>query len=142
MNEWAALNRSIEGVLIKTAPIASSCYPGNPFNSPERCAIVQDQWSNAAHHATWPESIDYPIWTNNSCIPKGSNGYSEGKGCSIGGLPQYTVNATAVEHVSKAMKWASERNIRIVVKGTGHDLNGRCVVLSDLDFLHESLILS
>ncbi|KAJ5593142.1 hypothetical protein N7537_010046 [Penicillium hordei] len=124
-NEWAALNHSIEGVLIKTAPIASSCYLGNPFNSPEECTSVQKKWSYAAHHAAWPESIDYPIYTNNSCVPKGATGYAERKGCSIGGLPQYIVNATTTEHVSWAMKWASKRNIRIVVKGTGHDLNGR-----------------
>lgn len=141
-NEWAALNRSIDGVLVKTAPIASSCYPGNPFNSPENCTSVQDKWYYAAHHAVWPESVDYPIYSNNSCVPKGVTGYAEGKGCNIGGLPQYIVNATTIEHVSKAMSWASKRNIRIVVKGTGHDLNGRYVLRGNLDLLHESLILA
>ncbi|KAJ5311992.1 hypothetical protein N7508_002822 [Penicillium antarcticum] len=124
-NQWSAFNRSIDGVLIETSPVASSCYPGNPFDSPEDCTSVQDKWSYAAYHAVWPESIDYPIYTNNSCVPKGATGYVKGKGCSVGGLPQYVVNATTIEHISKAMKWASERKIRIVVKGTGHDLNGR-----------------
>ncbi|CAG8908607.1 unnamed protein product [Penicillium egyptiacum] len=84
----------------QTAPVASSCYPGNPFDSPEKCTSVQDKWSYAALHAAWPESIDFPIYTNNSCVPKGATGYVGGKGCSIGGLPQYIVNATTVEHVS------------------------------------------
>lgn len=123
--EWSALNRSIGGVLIKTAPVASSCYPGNPFNSPENCPDVQAQWSYSAYHAARPESIDYPIYTNNSCLPMDATGWTKSKGCSIGGFPQYTVNATKVEHISEAMKWASQRKIRIVVKGTGHDLNGR-----------------
>lgn len=35
--EWTALNRSIHGTLLKTAPAASSCYPGNPFGSDENC---------------------------------------------------------------------------------------------------------
>jgi hypothetical protein len=126
-DEWGALNRSIGGVLIKTAPVASSCYPGNPFNSPENCTDIQDKWSYAAFHAALPESVDFPIWTNNSCLPDGVTGYTEEKGCSIGGLPQYIVNATTENHISKAMKWASQRNIRIVVKGTGHDLSGRYV---------------
>lgn len=59
--------------------------------------------------------------------------WSEKQGCTIGGLPQYIVNATEEVDVAFAMKWAAERNIRIVVKGTGHDLNGRYVfVVSNL----------
>ncbi|GIJ91039.1 hypothetical protein Asppvi_010004 [Aspergillus pseudoviridinutans] len=123
--EWAALNASIQGTLIKTAPAASSCYPGNPFGSAENCTIVEKYWSYAAYHSAWPESVDYSIYTNNSCVPPGVAGYTEGRGCSIGALPQYIVNATTEEQVAKAMRWASERDIRIVVKGTGHDLSGR-----------------
>ncbi|RHZ67136.1 putative isoamyl alcohol oxidase [Aspergillus thermomutatus] len=123
--EWAALNTSIQGALIKTAPAASSCYPGNPFGSTENCTIVKNYWSYAAYHSAWPESVDYSIYTNNSCVPPGVAGYTEGRGCSIGALPQYIVNATTEEQVAKAMQWASDRNIRMVVKGTGHDLSGR-----------------
>jgi hypothetical protein len=123
--EWTALNQSIDDVLIKTAPAASSCYEGNPFGSSQNCTDVTEHWSYAAYHAAWPESVDYSIYTNNSCLPPGVDGYTKERGCSIGGLPQYIVNATTEEHIATAMKWASERNIRIVVKGTGHDLNGR-----------------
>ncbi|KAF1978868.1 FAD-binding domain-containing protein [Bimuria novae-zelandiae CBS 107.79] len=104
--EWAQLNTTIAGSLIRTVPIASSCYSGNDFGSA-------------------PESIDYPIYANNSCLPTNVTGYSPDQGCSIGAYPQYIVNATEEEHVAIATKWASERNIRIVIKGTGHDLNGR-----------------
>jgi hypothetical protein len=123
--EWAALNASIQGTLIKTAPVASSCYPGNPFGSTENCTTVKNYWSYAAYHSAWPESVDYSIYTNNSCVPPGVPGYKEGRGCSIGALPQYIVNATTEEQVARAMQWASKRDIRIVVKGTGHDLSGR-----------------
>lgn len=47
----------------------------------------------------------------------------------MGGLPSYIVNATSAKQVATATKWAADRDIRIVVKGTGHDLNGRYVVL-------------
>ncbi|KAJ5249814.1 hypothetical protein N7489_000224 [Penicillium chrysogenum] len=125
INEWNALNQSIHGTLIKTAPAASSCYPGNPFGSSENCTDVKNHWSYAAYHAMWPESVDYSIYANNSCLPPGVDGYSKNKGCSIGGLPQFIVNATTERDVATAMKWASDRNIRITVKGTGHDLGGR-----------------
>ncbi|KAJ9372869.1 hypothetical protein DTO282E5_2279 [Paecilomyces variotii] len=108
--EWSALNKSIDGVLIKTSPAPSSCYPGNPFNSPEDYTDVSKYWTYAKYHAAWPESVDYSLYTNNSCLPPGVKRYVEERGCSIGGLPQYI---------------ASKRNIRVVVKGTGHDLSGR-----------------
>ncbi|CAG8903246.1 unnamed protein product [Penicillium egyptiacum] len=125
INEWNSLNQSIHGTLIRTAPAASPCYPGNPFGAPGNCPTVKDHWSYAAYHAMWPESVDYSIYANNSCVPPGVDGYSTDKGCSIGGLPQYIVNATTEQHIATAMKWASDRNIRITVKGTGHDLGGR-----------------
>ncbi|KAI9934609.1 hypothetical protein ASPWEDRAFT_117209 [Aspergillus wentii DTO 134E9] len=123
--DWKALNQSIQGVLIKASPAASSCYPGNPFNSIEKCNEVEQSWTYASYHAKLPESVDYPIWANNSCLPPGSTGYVKGNGCHIGGLPQYIVNATTEEQVATALVWATKRNIRVVVKGTGHDMNGR-----------------
>ncbi|KAL4804629.1 hypothetical protein BDV18DRAFT_153074 [Aspergillus unguis] len=123
--DWQALNNSIDGTLLKTAPAASSCYSGNPFRSKTNCTDVYNHWSYATYHAAWPESIDYSIFTNQSCLPPGSDGYVKERGCSIGALPQYIVNATTEEHIAKAMKWASNRDIRIVVKGTGHDMSGR-----------------
>ncbi|KXG54331.1 FAD-binding, type 2 [Penicillium griseofulvum] len=124
-NEWQALNQSIQGTLIKTAPAASSCYPGNPFGSSENCTVVKNHWTYASYHSSWPESVDYPIYANNSCLPQGATGYTKDRGCEIGGLPRYIVNATTEMQIATAMKWASHRNIRVVVKGTGHDLNGR-----------------
>ncbi|KAJ5577927.1 uncharacterized protein N7459_006891 [Penicillium hispanicum] len=125
VKEWNALNQSIGGSLLQTVPAASSCYDGNPFNSPYNCSDVRAQWRYGISHTSWPESIHYTLFTNNSCIPPGVDGYSKTKGCSITGLPRYIVNATKEEQVRKAMKWASERDIRIVIKSTGHDFNGR-----------------
>ncbi|KAF7910257.1 hypothetical protein EAE99_011304 [Botrytis elliptica] len=123
--DWAALNTSISGTLIKTLPPASSCYTGNPFNSTQNCSSVKTNWALASWQANTPEGIDYPIYANNSCLPTDATGYQAGKSCEIGGSPIYVVNATTEDQIATAMKWATERNIRIVIKGTGHDLNGR-----------------
>ncbi|KAJ5532718.1 FAD binding domain protein [Penicillium frequentans] len=123
--EWKSLNQSIRGALIKTAPAPSSCYEGNPFNSSTNCFDATKYWTYAAYHSAWPESVDYSIFTNNSCLPRGADGYTKGRGCSIGALPQYIVNATNEQQIATALRWATERNIRVVVKGTGHDLSGR-----------------
>ncbi|KAL5042380.1 hypothetical protein BDW71DRAFT_211226 [Aspergillus fruticulosus] len=123
--EWNALNASVAGNLVKSTPVASSCYHGNPFNASTNCTDVTANWSYAAYHAAWPESIDYSIFTNHSCLPPGVEGYVRDRGCKIGALPAYIVNATTEEQIEVAMKWANNRDIRIVVKGTGHDMSGR-----------------
>ncbi|KAH8886648.1 FAD binding domain protein [Thozetella sp. PMI_491] len=125
LSEWASLNASIDGALLKTAPAASSCYPGNPFGSALPCAYVENNWAYSDFHENLPESVDYPIFANNSCLPPNATGYLPRKGCTIGGLPEFIVNATSEGQIATAMKWAAKRNIRIVVKGTGHDLSGR-----------------
>ncbi|KAI7764123.1 hypothetical protein LZL87_006505 [Fusarium oxysporum] len=125
--EWAALNNSISGTLIKTRPAASSCYITNPFDAPLNCNIVEANWTQSTFHANLPESISSALYANNSCLPPGAPGYNKAIGCHLGGYPSYVVNATSDDQIALAVKWASERNIRIVVKGTGHDLSGRLV---------------
>ncbi|TGO52704.1 hypothetical protein BOTNAR_0316g00110 [Botryotinia narcissicola] len=125
IEDWQALNTSIGGALIKTSPVASSCYQGNPFNSTTSCQLTIPNWTLSEFHASLPESIGAPLYANNSCLPPGAAGYTQQRGCSVGGLPEYVVNATSEKQVSTALAWASQRNIRIIVKGTGHDLNGR-----------------
>ncbi|CAG5169138.1 uncharacterized protein ALTATR162_LOCUS7005 [Alternaria atra] len=126
-SEWSTLNDTISGTLIRTVPVASSCWPGTngTFDSPLSCQEVNDNWSNGTWHSQQPESIDYQLYANNSCLPDEVGSYSKAQGCKIGALPQYIVNTTQEADVAVAMKWAADRNIRIVVKGTGHDLNGR-----------------
>lgn len=123
--DWQALNVSIGGALIKTSPPGSACYPGNPFDSHTPCNVTQENWTSYDFHAERPESVDYPLFANNTCIPPGQTGYVNGSACTIGALPAYVVNATDGHSVALAMGWAAERNIRIVVKGTGHEYNGR-----------------
>ncbi|KAF2281462.1 FAD-binding domain-containing protein [Westerdykella ornata] len=130
--EWSAFNDTLSGRLYRGVPPASVCYPSQPNYNEDRCAFVRSQWFNSTWHAEDPISIDYPIWTNNSCNPIYPNGTSltgdvnAGKrGCSIGNYPAYVVNATSAEHVSKALKWAGKKNIRVVVKSTGHSFAGR-----------------
>lgn len=125
--DWAALNSSTQGALIQTNPVASSCYSGSPFTSAVSCDIVQENWQYSTFHANQPESIGYPYWANNSCVPPTDYAYDKNQLCRLGGLPEYVLNATSATQIATAAKWASSRNIRIVIKGTGHDLNGRYV---------------
>lgn len=123
--DWEALNRSIYGGLIKSVPVASSCWEGNPFNSKVPCDEVKEKWTSSYFHESNPESVGFPIWANNSCVPPGSVGYNIERGCTYGGYPRYVVDAWSEEQIATALKWAASKNIRVVIKGTGHDLYGR-----------------
>ncbi len=110
------------------------CYPDQPNYSEAACAYVASQWFNSSWHATDPVSIDYPVWANNSCNPIWPNGTSVTgdpdagiRGCSIGAYPVYVVNVTTTEQISTALQWADRRNIRIIIKSTGHSFLGRSV---------------
>jgi hypothetical protein len=46
-SQWTALNKSTNGALIKTIPIAAPCYPGPLYNA-DRCAYITSQWSNSS----------------------------------------------------------------------------------------------
>ncbi|KAK2468845.1 hypothetical protein H9L39_18363 [Fusarium oxysporum f. sp. albedinis] len=107
--EWDALNQTVSCVLIRSTP-AASCYNDSDFSSVVSCENVTDNWLLSEFHAVQSESIGYSYWANNSCVPPNDHGYRSGQTCEIG---------------ATAMKWASSRNIRIVIKGKGHDLNGR-----------------
>ncbi|KAJ4350426.1 uncharacterized protein N0V89_009047 [Didymosphaeria variabile] len=132
--EWASLNDTLSGALIPGIPPASVCYANQPNYDEDACTTVRSQWFNSTWHAENPISIDYPIWTNNSCNPIFPNGTSitgdvnaGKKGCTIGRYPVYAVKATCAEHVAEALRWAGKKNIRAVVKSTGHSYPGRCV---------------
>jgi hypothetical protein len=132
--DWSALNSTVSGALVKGLPPASVCYPKQTNYNEEACAVVRSQWFNSDFHASSPVSIDYLIWTNDSCNPIYPNGTSltgdvnAGKrGCNTDTYPAYVVNATNEEQVATALKWAGDRNIRVNVKATGHSYTGRSV---------------
>lgn len=62
-----------------------------------------------------------PFFANGTCDPY--NPVS--KPCALGNYIVYSVNVTKPDHISKAIKFASKHNIRLVVRNTGHDYNGK-----------------
>ncbi|KAJ0127927.1 hypothetical protein HZ326_28974 [Fusarium oxysporum f. sp. albedinis] len=97
--EWDALNQTVSCVLIRSTP-AASCYNDSDFSSVVSCENVTDNWLLSEFHADKPAKLAV-------CLNK------------------YILEATSAAQIATAMKWASSRNIRIVIKGKGHDLNGR-----------------
>ncbi|KAF3053592.1 hypothetical protein E8E11_002078 [Didymella keratinophila] len=120
--------------LIRGNPPASVCYPRNPNYNEEACAVVRARWFDSTFHASDPVSVDYPVWTNDSCNPIHPNGTSVTgdpeageRGCNADTYPAYVVNATQTSQIASALNWAAGKNIRVVVKATGHSYTGRSI---------------
>ena len=56
-----------------------------------------------------------------------------GPGCSLGGFPYFSVNATNVAQVQLAVNIARELNLRLVIKNTGHDFGAKSTGMGALN---------
>jgi hypothetical protein len=108
------------------------CYKSQPDYNATECDSILSQWTDSLFHIQDPISVTYPFLANNPCPPIFPNGTSVNgdpsagtKGCSHGKYPDFVVNATSPEIIATALKWASEKNIRVVIKNTGHNHLGR-----------------
>ncbi|KAE8440852.1 hypothetical protein EG329_006369 [Mollisiaceae sp. DMI_Dod_QoI] len=117
--EWSRLNASISGRLIKTSPPGAVCHPTQPTFNVLACPVVQAGWLTSAWHTDDPVSSIMNNWNNDTCLPIPTDP------CSGEGYPIYVVNATCAEDVKRGLDFAREKNVRLIVKGTGHDYLGR-----------------
>lgn len=108
--------------------MAISCYPGSQYSA-SVCASISSQWTNDTFQQRSPVGYCYPTIAQNACPPIAiavtSSSLATTSKCSLGSAPVYTVNATSVAHVSAAVLFARQHNLRLVVRNTGHDLLGR-----------------
>jgi FAD/FMN-containing dehydrogenase len=70
-----------------------------------------------------PTSIMSQWASGYSCTPTSQPNST----CTQGGWPVYVVRATNVRHIQLAVNFARNKNIRLVVKNSGHDFNGKSI---------------
>ncbi|KAL2176126.1 uncharacterized protein P884DRAFT_203808 [Thermothelomyces heterothallicus CBS 202.75] len=120
-SEWARLNETLEGALLQPLPPASVCYSKSPNFDSEACSFLLRNASRTTFYLDDPVTILTQWPQGNTCLlssnPSGN--------CTQGGFPAYVVNATSVKHVQAAVNFARNRNVRLVIKNTGHDFVGR-----------------
>jgi hypothetical protein len=58
-----------------------------------------------------------PYFANQSCDPF----TDQSTPCQLGNYVVYSVDVAEPKHVAKALKFAKEKNIRPVVRSTGHE---------------------
>jgi hypothetical protein len=120
---WNSLSRQVSGRLIKTTPIAESCYPGSNYNSTE-CEYVVNEWPLLDFTTT--NVIGRPLPYYVACPPiNHTAGEVPVRQCVLGINPVMAVNATSRSDIRATVEFARKNNIRLVTTGTGHDLLGR-----------------
>jgi len=116
---WSRLNISLSGRLIQPSPPGAVCHPGQPTYNPSLCPTIAAAWNTSAWQADSPVGTLSNNFNNDTCLPDPS------VPCSGEGYPVYVVNATCAEDVKKGVDFARKHNVRLIVKGTGHDYVGR-----------------
>ena len=115
--EWNTLNQSVSGRLIAPEPAGAVCRPGRPEFNNQTCALLTQQWTNESFHAMQPASVDYNDDTCSLLFPKTP--------CSAAGYPAYVIAAETARDVQEGVKFAAKTGVRLIVKGTGHDIPSR-----------------
>ncbi|KAK0648172.1 hypothetical protein B0T16DRAFT_435653 [Cercophora newfieldiana] len=132
--EWRLFNATLDGALLKPTTPSIACYRGPDFNA-ATCSYLLN---NATNNGFW---IDDPVtvltqWTQGgTCMPA----LNATGTCTHGGFPHFVVNATTVKHVQAAVNYARNKNIRLIIKNTGHDFGGRSVGAGSLSIWTHNL---
>jgi hypothetical protein len=141
-DQWDEFNKTLGGKLIATIPIASACHLDafESYNA-QKCADLQSIWGFPETHYTTSSSVMTPFFANASCdpyLPKSAR-------CVIGTYVQYAVNASSASDYQNTIAFTKENNIRLVIRNTGHDYNGKSTGagavgiwthhIKDIDFL-------
>ncbi|KAL4942363.1 hypothetical protein BDV06DRAFT_211874 [Aspergillus oleicola] len=121
---WEIFDLLVGGSQIKPAPLAAVCYPDWPEYDADECNTITTDWITSEVHMNDPTSIMLPLYEGRTCMAPGYNYTST---CEKGGYPTYVVNVTTVAQIQLAVNLARNMNLRLVVKNTGHDFNGKAV---------------
>lgn len=113
---WQSLNESVSGRLCAPFGLGNICHPSSPNFSNLSCYALNVEWGNTTFVATNPWLADY---NDESCPPDGNTI------CTTAGYPAYVIIATSAADVQAGVNFARTHNVRLVVKGTGHDFPGR-----------------
>lgn len=121
---WKQLAFSLNGTLLKPAPVSSVCYNNTAYNNYDAaaCANITQGWGTEFIRMDHPIEPVSPMFEGLTCLPPTPGVASN---CTQGGYPVYVVNVTTAAHVQAVVNFARNQNVRLVVKNTGHDLSGK-----------------
>lgn len=126
--EWAELNKTVDGRLIATVPIGAPCFKKTYDVTTQQydlstydeaaCANVKTNWIDPVFHEPSSSSAMATYFAKGACNPFNTSVDAE---CEIGGYVQYAIDVGGDDHVRAGLAFAQKHNIRILVRNTGHE---------------------
>lgn len=118
--ELSIFNETVSGRLLSIYPEGLPCFidPSSPL-----CENITGMWTDPVWRAAQPGSMQRPFWEADR--ETGANCYTPGGVCSQGDVPPMGVAAETAQDVALALSFAASHNLQIVIKATGHDIQGR-----------------
>ena len=146
---WNLFDLLLGRALVPVTPLASPCYKDSPYGNydAEKCAALVEGWDVPELQYDFPKlpillhipkmfvsqlillfhstndtgSIMFPLYEGKTCVPS-----LEPTGpCTQGGFSSYAVDISNVAQIQLAVNFARAANLRLVIRNTGHDYNGR-----------------
>lgn len=77
------------------------------------------------HRTDDPTSIITELYENSTCLPPAIWPEADTTNCTLGSYPPYSVNVSNVAKIQLAINLTRTLDLRLVVKNTGHDINGK-----------------
>lgn len=132
--DWKSLNSLINGNLFPVRPVASVCY-GSEFDA-TACKEVTNKWTESIWRATEPGAVQWKNWEAWSTRHESCDlGMSPNATCGQGRISLYSARVKSVQDIQQAVRFASEKNLRLAIKASGHDFLGRSSAPESLQIL-------
>ena len=109
----------MHGRLVATVPLGAPCH--DPVYNAAICESLQSNWSKPDQHYESSSSVMAAFFANQSCDPFTPRSTP----CTLGNYVDYAINVTQPSDISQGIAFASEHNIRLVIRNTGHDYLGK-----------------
>ncbi|KAF2119262.1 hypothetical protein BDV96DRAFT_596006 [Lophiotrema nucula] len=119
--DWTGLKKTVSGRLVKTVPLGAVCH--DPFYDEAKCQALKDGWAMPLVHEDSSTAVMSGYWQTDACSPYTPRNQT----CELGNYAPYTITATSAADIQAGVKFAQSKNLRFVVKNTGHDFLGRSV---------------
>ncbi|KAH8203512.1 hypothetical protein TruAng_002260 [Truncatella angustata] len=118
VQDWVELNATIGGRLVTPSQLAAVCH--NPNYDEATCNYVQKYWNQPELQCSddSSSSVMAAAVANLSCDPFTVRELP----CEPGNTVTYSVNASDASDIASAISFAREKDIRLVIRNTGHEL--------------------
>ncbi|KAI7779934.1 hypothetical protein LA080_000146 [Diaporthe eres] len=110
---WEVYDGLLGNALSAIIPIASPCYRDSAYDNYDASLCAYDDHG----------SVMFPIYEGKTCLAGTDPALLAN--CTQGGYSMYSVNVSNVAQIQLSVNFARSQNLRLVVKNTGHDYNGR-----------------